>query len=754
MEKKLSNAMCKTLRSCGLPKRETLSILNTVQKWYDSCGVEWTVDRLKDLHHWYITLKAGNPVIPSWSGHHPDNTPKGCFRVVFRLHNTQRALACLSLHTVFESPTILRKQLEKELHGLGGNNLTVVGAGERLASESLHNDLIHDFYGHELWKMCKKYPMTPKVPSFAMLTGNSIPIGKAVVSMQHLSDTSKDIKADIAETYAQSWLTMPSPTVEYLLAIGAEHQLPPVYDKVISFIKEGWSKLDGLPTSSEFGNLVDTEVNSRYQVSPWLGVDNYAGRIGAIQEASLKARWVANPNRVMQNYLDPLAEFWYDVLKHFPSDCTFDQTKGVRWVQSQLQRGVTLSGSDLTSATDLLSLDEGLAMVNGMLFGHFFSRFLRSESELQGYPVSFSTSRLWDHFHVDPGKAQIWGYRYLCAIQHFKRVSRMEWVAPKGIPYETMKWSQGQPLGTRPSFALLGLMNNIMGFLAVERTCRRSGIPFEKELAFDSFRVIGDDIILKAEYAGEYNSLVTMLGGEVNLTKTVTSNRLAEFAGRIIEPNTVSLKRIKFKGLSDNSFIEVVDRLGPQAVTLLRPRQRKAWRTFKYVPGIAVDGPWAQNSYGQPLVDRLIWYDKFVAPGEKLPPDWDSLSKESFLNSVLLGLASSRIHKDSIRKLRICIPRDLDRDFQSPHPSKIERSSGDPRLKHGNTTLKRTEIIRENPGFQPLVPEDKLNTQPTHSKPPVRPQPRKRRATHRNVESPGTPKDPNKKPSEDWDWGR
>lgn len=104
-----------------------------------------------------------------------------------------------------------------------------------------------------------------------------------------------------------------------------------------------------------------------------------------------------------------------------------------------------------------------------------------------------------------------------------------------------------------------------------------------------------------------YVKLVHRLGGEVNHSKTITSDRCAEFAGRVILPERVCLKTYKFKDPSDVNFMSYMSDLGPQASSMLRPKQLKVWNEFKYVPGVAFDGPWSTDSFGLPLVDRVSW---------------------------------------------------------------------------------------------------------------------------------------------------
>jgi len=371
-------------------------------------------------------------------------------------------------------------------------------------------------------------------------------------------------------------------------------------------------------------------------------LDRRIGKVSVLQQPQLKARVVGNPNRVLQKTLDPLKEVYMTTARKLSSDCTHDQESGVRWVQAQLKQGKELAGSDLTSASDLLEISRCLALVDAA-FG--FRKISKYEE--------------WE--------------------QYFYEVCREPWWCPE--LNREVKWQQGTVLGTGPSFGLLTLTNNVLGCLAARRAAGEGKLEFESE---PLFRVIGDDIIMRSEMLPYYNELVQLLGGEINFSKTLVSDRVAEFAGRVITPDSVYLKAIKYNEPSDNSFMSYVAQLGDQAKFFLRPKQRQVYDFFKSVPGIVVDGPWMPDSYGESLSQRYQWYLEEVEPVLKTAePDLKLEDYElTLLKAELSLIASGQIDKEGYD-----VPVF---DIEGYLPSTVTpafKVGGDPRLTDGKTLL-------------------------------------------------------------------
>lgn len=747
MPKHSANAICKQLRGAGLSKEDSLQILNQIQKWYGCNGAEWTVDRLKGLHHWYISYKAGSPVIPAWFRHTKDGMPKGIFSKVFKMRNMQRALAVMSVHTALVAKQTLVTQAVKELKALAGSDHVQKGIGRRIAQAIRSSEYyphvkrifpvenryhlgtwfsnmhcLHDDEGNS--RSERMYGLsTLCAPNLSIITGDSIPCGKGKVVLSRAKDQSNAM----ADAYIRSMSSIPSATLTHMVLTGNDKFLPPAYDGLLSEMREALKGYRWHPVK-ELYQIGESLASRKFQFNNWLSPDDVCGHLSVIQQESLKARFVANTHRVSNFYLSQLADHWYDALSWVPTDCTFEQSSGVEYVQKELRAGHTLAGSDLSSATDLLDVEECMDLVQGVYYPGEYDRNFMLLSDPKDLGVPDSYQRKWEH-----NRLRKW---YVTeASEHFLSIAKGGWYThEKLLTAETanaesiVHWRSGQPLGSKPSFAMLGLTNNALGIAAALRyleQLRNSGVTPSTEVVDEmltGFRVQGDDIILRAELAPYYNDLVQSLGGEINLTKTITSARCAEFAGKVITPSQVALKRIKAKEINDFQFLEVVDRLGPQSVSMLRPMQRDAWETFKYVPGIAVPGPFAQNSYGVPFSTRYQWYlEKVEGPLKKehVLPDERKLSFEEFANSLFFNQAQNPLYGDWMRKNRILIPRIAQEDFQSSALDQNRpRVSKDPTKAtfSGRSTLQALRSVRKTDSFVSL---DTFQSKTPSAKPPI-----------------------------------
>lgn len=596
MEKSTQDSLCKGLRACGIPKKQSLQILNTVIKWDRCNGSEWVVTRIKSLRQWYETCLGGSPKPPEWFRHTKDGYPTGIWNWVFHLPNA-KALGVLSLDTVYYEKGLSASQKEKFLKGLRGNGkpdprelrrlLEPLGRSPRRA------DRIRP-------KTLDKF----RLPSIFDMTG-SIPVNGV-----HKAVRTDGTLRSALNALAGSWDSVPQVTFDFLLEQGLDDAIP------INVI----------------GNDYQLELNRPHQP--------HVGRIGIIQEPELKARIVANPNRITQVTLEPLKNLFLTTARRLKADCTYNQDKGCRWAQDQLRQGITLAGCDLTSATDLLDLDLSLELIDAMFYFH----------EIEGYQEN---------------------------IQYFKQVSRSTWYFPEMDT--TVRWEQGDPMGTGPSFGILTLTNFSAGRLA-SYMARRN----DPTIPHDCFRSVGDDIIMDARIVPEYLKVIKALGGEINFTKTLESNRVAEFAGRVITPQAIFQKKINYKEMSDNNFMSVMSQLGDQAKYFLKPKQRQVYNLFKEVPGVAVDGPWMGDSYGIPFSERYQWYLEEVQPAmQRVEPDLELHAYEYELLIASLSAAEANEAIDMARQL----PWPMEEDYLSSQVTRAFKSGGDPRLTDGKTTL-------------------------------------------------------------------
>lgn len=616
MENSLQTSLCKGLRACGLPRKQSLEIQNVITKWYDNNGPEWTVSRLKDIRQWYETYLGDDPKPPAWCRKSKDQLPIGIWRWLFK-QPTGKVLGILSCTTVFKVPKgASTAQIEKFNHGLNGNGFQSVSEVDKLRNFHYGNyrkfyqltrpiPMFRDESKFDVSLMSDFIPLVGHLepltlPDSSDITGSSIPVESGRRNL-HPSTIVERVDA-----LSISWVDIPQPTVDFLA-------------------RE--NHIDFMP--------IDTAGNS-YQLELDRPRTNVVGRIGCIQQAELKARWIANPNRVVQAFTRPLQKLYMETLRSLPTDCTHNQEEGITWVQDQLKSGTCLAGSDLSSASDLLDRNA----------------------------CAKAVSNFYGFDKVD-------GYR--SHLQHFLEISACDWFEP--ITGSIVSWKQGQPLGTGPSFGLMGLTNNLCGMIA----CYKSGIPV------DSFRVIGDDMIIHHKALDEYNNLISCyFGGEINHSKTLTSGKVAEFAGRIITPGRVYLKKVNYSDPSDQNFLAIMAQLGPQAISLLRPRQRQAFNEIRFVPGVAVEGPWLKDSYGEPFGTRYNWYLESSLSQERPEPDRNDHSVEK----ELLAWQSSG---HTIAEAETKMPWPMDDSYLESQVSVNRKKLGDPRMVDGKSTLEVVE---------------------------------------------------------------
>lgn len=271
---------------------------------------------------------------------------------------------------------------------------------------------------------------------------------------------------------------------------------------------------------------------------------NSVGKIGFIQEPGFKLRAIANPGRVYQQALKPLGSMLYDILEHLPWDCTHDQKKGFPFIQEALSNESYVHSVDLTGATDYFPLDLQLHV-------------LRSITNRHDY------------------------------INLFRDISRGEWLYRD----TKIRWKKGQPLGLQPSFASFALCHGLLLFYL-------NGFKHN-----NAFFVLGDDVvILDSCLHASYISSMEQLGCPISGLKSISSNKLAEFAGKLITSSSV-VNQLKWRDVSDDSFIDILRNVGPQALFLLKKRQRVIAKLLWEVPDFL--GGLGFNPRGIPLSDRV-----------------------------------------------------------------------------------------------------------------------------------------------------
>jgi len=259
-----------------------------------------------------------------------------------------------------------------------------------------------------------------------------------------------------------------------------------------------------------------------------------AGKIIILQEAGAKGRVIANPSSAAQVAMSHLHKMLDSILKEMDTDVTHNQEDGALWAQNQLMHGNTVHSVDLSGATDNFPISLQLSLLREL--------GLKDEAKL----LEDMASGIW-----------ILNDNLITSLLNGGRQT-------------AVTYTRGQPMGLYSSFPLFGLTHNLL----VKAMCKKIGI-----VPVNSFRILGDDIVLIDDRLHKmYREFMANSGVPISENKSISSDKLAEFAGFIITPKG-SYKPAKVPDYSkrnamDNSFINYLQVVGEEGIRLLPSKLR------------------------------------------------------------------------------------------------------------------------------------------------------------------------------------
>jgi len=248
-----------------------------------------------------------------------------------------------------------------------------------------------------------------------------------------------------------------------------------------------------------------------------------AGVLSSLQEGGTKVRWIANPHLSLQAFGEPLKDRLFAYAKEmYPEVKTHDQDSGRADAVQWISEGKTVYSYDCSSFTDRFPL------------------------ALQSFVLDrLREARVIDDFD----------------LAAFDVVMSKSWYS-KDLRRE-ISWEVGQPLGFNPSFHLATVSHAVvLDTLDEDRT----GL----------WRVVGDDVIIgHAPLAHKYYRLMTeVLGVEINTTKSVISDRVAEFLGKLLFPEGEN-PSIKVKLLSQVSqYMRCIAYYGDEFIGVVNNKEK------------------------------------------------------------------------------------------------------------------------------------------------------------------------------------
>jgi hypothetical protein len=386
-------------RAIGVPRNISVPFIQLVFGWCESSGVEWTVNRLKQVKVDFLRKKAGQPPVSEWIRKSPKKSQifggiVGALEAYAFSSNFkfERVLALLNVYTTFVAPQVTEKQSRKFFQGVTASAVTIPPDLAEIVKLGVRLSGLRSRHG----RLPKAKPLLSYLASTskrAPVPRGSVPEVEGVVdSVRFLGLTTSGLRLF--------------------------HDFIDLFDPV----------LQGLEPELDVVQFPYTLGGAKSASEPQEIGDLYVGQIGLIQEPGYKLRAVANPGRVFQRVLEPLGHHLFSLLPTLPWDCTFSQSKADDVLKKALSQNKEVFSVDLTGATDYFPLDLQKIVLKTILPDatdvDLFCRVSKGRWRLpKGVP-----SKVRSEFGLS----------------------------------SFVSWTKGQPLGLYPSFAAFALTHGIL----------------------------------------------------------------------------------------------------------------------------------------------------------------------------------------------------------------------------------------------------------------------------------------------------
>lgn len=203
------------------------------------------------------------------------------------------------------------------------------------------------------------------------------------------------------------------------------------------------------------------------------------GKLSVVYDQAGKARIVAITNYWVQLALKPLHDCLSSLLRGNKNDGTFNQEKPFNDLLERVNKDQILYGFDLSSATDRLPID--------------IQRDILTQLGFNG--------KLW---------MQTLGFNWI----------------PSFGDKTPVKYSVGQPMGAYSSFNMLAITHHVI--------VQAAAVKSNHVLPFKDYCILGDDIVIANDkIALNYQEIISDLGVEMSLQKSIISKDFTEFAKKL-----------------------------------------------------------------------------------------------------------------------------------------------------------------------------------------------------------------------------
>nr|UPW42071.1 MAG: putative RNA dependent RNA polymerase [Xinjiang mito-like virus 69] len=249
------------------------------------------------------------------------------------------------------------------------------------------------------------------------------------------------------------------------------------------------------------------------------------GELSFKVEPAGKLRVFAMVDVWTQSLLKPLHDRLYDLFKSLPNDGTWDQAGAFKRLSAKASISKNCYSYDLSAATDRLPISLQTTIINSI-----------TKSDL---------GNIWASLLVDRD--------YVVRKNSY------------GVPLVPLRYAVGQPMGALSSWGMLNLTHHmILQYCATLVHGPLTTLPVGSW--WTDYEVLGDDIVIfDPEVASKYLMIMSDLGVDINLSKSLVSNiGVAEYAKRTVCQG-LDVSPLSFKEfISDNTLfgrLNLVQRL-------------------------------------------------------------------------------------------------------------------------------------------------------------------------------------------------
>lgn len=534
---------CKVMVASGIAKSDTHQILSTLEREQSGSGSEFLLKRLKDLRKFCEDRIMGLPTSLPWFRTTRSGMPKdlGWRKLVTSDPNKGLQNVSVLIMDMIHKPD--QKTKNEIYDNILRHDPIDLSIRERFATPS--QELIRAFNQ-------SYYPIEYRKYAPDTLRGVSFPLYEGKTYRVKATKSGEKDKDSLLTLFYEGLCSAPISLADHILErveICKQCNRSGSFDEEIHYLET----LQDIIRVEAFDNMSSLEDYGG-DLSR-VDIPQIVGSIGVIPSPGMKDRVIANPNPAVQSSLYNFGEFLGKVTASLEGCYVYDQQAGIRKIQSYLEKGLTLASIDMSAATDRLSADAGWDLISNCI-----SRSTQ--------PRAFLNNDL----------------------EYFKEVSRSAfYIGNLGEDdVEYVSYLQGQPMGLKPSFPMLTLMNIKAGKDA-QAQVPDSVCPV----------VVGDDIVIDARCLPYYLDTIQGLGGKVNLEKTLVSKTHSKFCSRIITKDSVIREKPRYV---ENDRMQNALQLGN--LYLLKPWERglalsAASRSLDDLDNINISVDKA------PLVDRI-----------------------------------------------------------------------------------------------------------------------------------------------------